>query len=69
MQYTVYHLYKKAHNTHSPSLQILFPTHVACCNWPRAVAFVDSFNVNFLKFFQFFNFIQNLVYCVDFFYV
>jgi len=54
MQYTVYHLYKKAHNTHSPSQQLLFPAHVACCrlcNWPKAVAFVDSFKVNFLKLF------------------
>jgi len=52
MQYTVYHLYKKAHNIRSPSQ--LFPTHVACChfcNWPKAMAFVDSFNVNFLKLF------------------
>ena len=45
MQYTVYHLYKEAHNICSPSQ--LFPTHVACCNCPRAVAFVDSFNVKF----------------------
>ena len=51
MQYTVYHLYKKAHNIRSLSQLLLFATHVACCrlsNWPRAVAFVDSSNVNFL---------------------
>ena len=52
MEYTVYHLHQKAHNIRSPSQQLQFPTHVACfrfCNWHRAVAFVDSFNVNFLK--------------------
>jgi len=52
MQYTVYHLYKKAHNICSPSQQLLLPTHVAYChycNWPTALAFVESFNFNFLK--------------------
>jgi len=52
MQYTVYHLYKKAHTIRSPSQQLLFTAHVACYRlhiWPRTVAFVDSSNVNFLK--------------------
>jgi len=29
MEYTVYHLFKKAHNIRSPSQQLLFPAHVA----------------------------------------
>jgi len=52
MEYTVYHLHQKSHNIRSPSQQLQFPTHVACyalCNWDRAVDFVDSFNVSFLK--------------------
>jgi len=30
MEYTVCHLYKKAHNIRSPSQRLLFPAHVAC---------------------------------------
>jgi hypothetical protein len=52
MQYTVYHLHKKAHNIRSPSQQLLLPTHVAYShlrNWPTTVAFVESCNFHFLK--------------------
>ena len=52
MEYTIYHLYKKAHNIRSPSQQLLFPPRVACnClrDLPRTVAFVDSFNFHFFK--------------------
>jgi hypothetical protein len=50
MEYTVYHLYKKAPDIHSPSRQLLFPTQVAYCllhKYPKTVAFVESFNFNF----------------------
>jgi hypothetical protein len=50
LEYTVYHLYKQAHNIHSQYQQLLLPTRVAychLCNWPRTVAFVVSFNFNF----------------------
>ena len=72
MQYTVYHLYKKAHNIRSASQQLLFPTHVACCrlcNWPKAGAFVDSFNIHFLKLFFNCLILYNTLYIVYTFYV
>jgi len=33
MEYTGYHLYKKAHNICSPYQQLLLPTHVAYCHY------------------------------------